>query len=700
MKKYHVQGSGAKVGEWVVCKANKCRLGDTSHKTEFELHRMYNHERVEASLKTTDDMEKTSEEMRVLAALDLTYTPLTSYGVLSAMKDIEADTAEAAEIAASGDKEQMEAFLERRINSDDFTTLLTKRDETQALLEKIREDRDVLKKRWETDPDFYYEDVRQKELAMIDINEELTIIRRQVNAYKDVNGPVVAALGELEEQELREQGLWREYDEETLNKLEKTAEFDSGTREWLEQRQGGIGGSDVGPILRVKGAYNSRDDIMRSKLDPITDEQVAEQTSSEIAGAAARGNAWEKHILMKVRDNNPDLNVAYCKSSWQSTENAFQFANFDGLLTDENGVPNGIVEIKTASVAGKWGNPEDGLDGVPATYRTQTLWYAQAAGFKRGIVAVLIDDREYREYHFEMTPELEEEANRNLEAVRTFTEELESRKNGTWTDRARPRGFSKDALNSSPRNAAKQEIFNEVATMRGVYVRDVEREFMRGIDRTKLSDRTYVANRLRDLYVNTAKQESLPNFVGIDLETAGAQPTSGAIIEFGASVRSNYAQSDLISGDTESGKVSKLYGLSRKNLLARGTGNSEVHGITEGKVAKKRQFLNPQEGDSVLRLLVRNRIMLAHNASFEDRWLKTHVAGYADAVKRKRIRVLDSMKLSRRLLADAPNDKLESFTERYKIPYTGAHRAYRDSEMMCYGYERLLRELRTGKVDL
>ena len=335
------------------------------------------------------------------------------------------------------------------------------------------------------------------------------------------------------------------------------------------------------------------------------------------------------------------------------------------------------------------------MDGVPESYRTQTLWYAQAAGFKRGMVAVVIDDREYRQYKFEMTPELEAEAERNRNGVQKFVEEWKQRKEGTFPEKARLHGFSKQAMNSSPLNVEKKEIFNEVAIMRGVSAAQVQREFVKTFDKSKASDPAYVSDRLRNLYVETAKKNNLPDYVGIDLETAGASPTSGSIIEYGASVRSGYATSSLARNDTELEKTSKLYGLSKKALLARGTGNIAVHGISISQIAKKRTFLNPKEGAEVLNQLSRVGIMLAHNAGFEKRWLSTHVPGFADAVKKGKIRILDTRNLSKRLLPDVPNNTLESFTARYNIPYKGAHRAYNDAEMMSYGYERFLRELRT-----
>lgn len=698
MKSYHIQQTGTNAGSWVPCPAKKrCRV-QGQHLAETEYHQLLNREHLTSVV--PEDADTIIKIADLNNALNRTYTPLTSYGWKDGLVDLEADTAEASALMENPVKEELEAFIQRRVDHPNFRELLKKRDATIALLEETKADRELLKAYWEKTPEFWYEDVRQKELAILDLNQELTLLYRQVNEYKNVNARVAALIGEMEETELKGKGEWLEYEEDTLNNMTRTVMYESGTREWLEQRQEGIGGSDVGPILRLKGAYNTREDIMKSKLEPITDEQVQEQTTDEILNAARRGDAWEKHLLMKVKTNNPDLNVTYCKASWKHNENTFQFANFDGLTSDEHGNPDGIVEIKTASDARKWGDPALGLDGIPPTYRTQTLWYAQAAGLKKGVVAVLIDDHDYREYHFTVTPEIEEEANRNLEAVKKFNEELAARKNGTWVGAVRNRGFSNEAVNSSLVNKAKQEVFREVAAMRGVGVRDVEREFVRNVDRNRVRDRAYIANQLRELYVETAKRDDLPPFVGVDLETAGAQPTQGYILEFGASVRSNYATSNLWDEDTEERKVSKLYGLPRKALVVRGTGNSDVHGISEGQVAKKRQFSNVQEADTAMRLFTKYRVMLAHNAGFEQRWFNTHLPGFADAVKRGRIRVLDSMKLSKRLLPDAENDTLEALVARYNVPYLGAHRAYRDAEMMSYAYERLLRELRTGSPQI
>lgn len=701
MKKYHKQSSGQRAGEWVTCRATKCRL-DGKHISEFQYHEEKNKELITQQFKTSTDAGEAITIANIRSAMERVYVPASSYGYRKAVENIENDKLDAQCVIDEGTPTDQENFINDRINSELFTQLLEKRDRTLDIIDELKADRELLLGKWETDPDFHYESVRQKEIAMIDANEELSLLRRQINAYKDVHAPVINALAEHDEEVLKAKGEWKEFTGDTLNGMTKTAYYPSGTREWLEQRQNGIGGSDVGAIIRAKGAYNTRDEIMQSKLNPITDEQVAEQgvNQAEFEGALGRGNAWEKRIFLMVKEKNPEDNITFCKTSWHNNDHTFQLANFDGVMVDENGVPDGIVEIKTASVASKWGKEEDGLDGVPPTYRAQTLWYAQAAGFKRGMVAVVIDDREYRQYRFEMTPELEAEVEQNRNIVKKFNDEVQARKAGTVSERPRVHGFSSQALNSSLLNREKKELFQEVATMRGVKAATVQREFIVNFDKTKASDSKYVSQQLRNLYVETAKKDNLPDYVGIDIETAGASPMAGSIIEYGASVRSGYATSSLARNDTELGKTSKLYGLSKKALLARGTGAEEVHGISISQIAKKRTFLNPKEGAAVLKQLLSVGTMLAHNASYEKRWLSTHVPGFADAVKAGHIRILDTRLLSKRLLPDVPNDKLESFTARYNIPYTGAHRAYNDAEMMSYGYERFLRELRTGVKEM
>lgn len=701
MRKYHKQGTGQKAGEWVVCSAtvSDCPLEDI---TEDQYRIVKNQNLVSEQRNSAQNAEHMLKLANVQRAMDRKYIPITSYGYAKAVEDLEEVKAEAERLINEGTVEEQEAFLQERINSERFTELLNKRDETIALIAAMKEDRSTLYAKWEEDPKFSYESVRQLELSLIDANEELSILRVQINEYKDAHAPVVAAIAEHDEAMLKEKGEWREYEDDELNNLTKTAFFESGTREWLEQRQKGVGGSDVGPIIGAKGSYNSRDDIMQSKLNPITDEEVEAQAGNQSAytGALGRGNAWEKRIFLQVRDRNPEDNITFCKTSWYNNDHTYQLANFDGLMADENGKPNGIVEIKTASDASKWGDESEGLDGVPPTYRAQTLWYAQAAGFKKGMVAVVIDEREYRQYRFDMTPELEAEAAQNRAKVEAFVKEWDQRKTGTWVGRPRAFGFSQAAANSSLRNAQKQEIFEEVAAMRGTSADEVQREFVSSVNPEQVKDPQHIREKLRQLYVETAKRSDLPDYVGVDIETAGSTPTTGAIIEYGASVRTGYGRSTLARQDTELKKTSKLYGLSKKTLQARGTGRIDVHGISASQIAKKRTFLNPSEGEAVMKQLRSTGLMLAHNAPFEKRWFNTHVPGFADAVKSGKIKILDTRLLSKRILSDVPDNSLESFTARYNIPYQGAHRAYNDAEMMSYAYERFLRELRTGVKEL
>jgi hypothetical protein len=279
MKKYHKQEQGKRSGEWVTCRAAKCRLG-SDHISEYQLQQKKNAALIQSELDNASDAQSLFTVLEIKSAMEHTYVPATSYGYQKALENVEAEKAEAARLIAEGTPEEMEAFVQERINSEVFTELLAKREENAAILDSLKADRDVLAQKWEKDPNFYYEDVRQKELSMIDANEESTLLHRQINEYKDVGAPVIAKIADLEEAQMRENGEWAEYTDTTLNNMSETATYDSGTREWLEQRQEGVGGSDVGPIIRAKGSYSSRDDILRSKLEPIADEQVEEQSQN------------------------------------------------------------------------------------------------------------------------------------------------------------------------------------------------------------------------------------------------------------------------------------------------------------------------------------------------------------------------------------------------------------------------------------
>lgn len=247
-----------------------------------------------------------------------------------------------------------------------------------------------------------------------EVSKYLNPIRSKIESLKNGNAKIVAEINPLQETIDKATGNYREYRLDTLGSAVKTLTLPDNTPEWHEQRSKGIGGSDIGAIFGVS-PWNSRDDIFKIKTG-----QVKPEPQKTGSGALWRGSTWESRIASMYAERNPDKLLVHCKSSWVNNSRPHQFANLDGLVYDpETGKPESILEIKTSSTPGSWEH------GVPKYYRMQVLWYMDAFGIKKGIVAVLLDDCDYRE--FEVVPQ-EGEMERIHRGVDKFVAEIEEYK--------------------------------------------------------------------------------------------------------------------------------------------------------------------------------------------------------------------------------------------------------------------------------
>lgn len=247
-----------------------------------------------------------------------------------------------------------------------------------------------------------------------EVSKYLNPIRSKIETIKNGNAKIVAEINPLQEFIDKATGNYREYRLDVLGNATKTLTLPDNTPEWHEQRRKGIGGSDIGAILGVS-PWNSRDDIFKLKTGQVMPE---EQKSG--SGALWRGSTWENRIASMFAQKNPQKLLVHCKSSWVNNERPHQFANLDGLIYDpETGKLDSILEIKTSSTPHSW------EDGVPKYYRMQVLWYMDAFGLKKGVVAVLLDDCDYRE--FEIIPH-EGEMERIHREVDKFVAEVEEYK--------------------------------------------------------------------------------------------------------------------------------------------------------------------------------------------------------------------------------------------------------------------------------
>ena len=597
---------------------------------------------------------------------------------------------------ATGNISTLENIIARRTSEPHFLQALLIRDaqrrtlkSTRRSYEKLREDAKLVKSNVTID------EVRTAARVALEEYERLAILQEYLGKYKSVTARASIRLEELLMARDIESGEANYYTANSLNKLRELGSYTSGSREWLESRQGGVGGSDVGSILKVdkEFAYSNYKEVFNSKVVPISDEQVDEQSGEDFMSYTGRGNAWEESILRSFIERHPELNVARCKTSWYNTERPFQYANFDGLLLDADGVPEGIVEIKTGSEPSKWGPvfngsndseewgpASDGIDGIPLQYRAQVLWYLHAAGLKKGVVVALLDDHEVREYHFTIDADLAQEQEDNLLAVQAFWNEVTAvRANpDAFLPAAKAWGIPRDALRSGWAN--KRTVVNNIAAYRDITPDELKAIFEADLPAPLRGDRDEVEAALKRLYTHFDPSTRKRPFIGLDIETSGFSASMGRIIELGISVLEQDGDSE--TGYKETKRISRLYGIPRKAREGKGTGFESVHHISVSDLDGKAPFSDPRNQAEILAVLC-SGIVVAHNATYEDGWLRVHLDGYAEARAEGRIVLLDTMLITRHLFGEEmENHKLESLVKRYGREYEGAHRAVVDVDMM------------------
>jgi len=200
------------------------------------------------------------------------------------------------------------------------------------------------------------------------------------------------------------------------------------SREWYEARYNTIGGSDVGTLASIhfeeepagytKAGYSK---IVKTKTNAFTDEDFKKENDLKFAqrkGALYRGTVWEDRIRENYAEEHPERKVYSVEGQFSHPEREWQQVNFDGLISDrEDGVPNGILEIKTGSNSDIWKN------GVPNNYRAQTLYYLNTTGLEYADVRALINDNEVFEYRLHKDDEVVPGSGVNMEEYITKTVE-------------------------------------------------------------------------------------------------------------------------------------------------------------------------------------------------------------------------------------------------------------------------------------
>ncbi len=541
---------------------------------------------------------------------------------------------------------------------------------------------------------------------------------------EDYKNTIANALGQAQKQH-DTSDVFTEFTGDRIGDMVSIGEVVPGSREWHELRQTGMGGSDVGaivsrskhylfnedgqPALDDQGkqkfkTYDSHTNNMREmwakKMGEIDEEDIADQTDMIAHDAATRGHVLED-VVAEMAARKHGLHLMHNKGTWSRPGSNVNI-NFDFMMTSDGKTPDGNFEIKTATNPRFWGDESLGIDGVPAAYRAQVLAGCHEAGFDRGAIAVLINEKDLKVYQFDMTDELREEAAKNAKEVNEVYDNIKAARDAGRTEFDRDafglryyggggNKFSSTLLNvpkrGDLRSKPRMKQFRDIARLRGMDTsnpasqKQVAEEFESYIASRTSRGEEITGEMIRDglehLYVKSAKPlRDRGVLAGIDLECNAITATQGRIIESGVS------GVDMRTGQETGKTVEQLYSLPKMALDYGGTGAEHVHHISPKDIAGKPR-MDKAEGQRIIDAIMDNGgTVLAHNASYEKQFLRGHVPGFAEAERTGKITFIDSMPIAGQTMQDAPNRKLASFAEYNGVNYEGAHRAKQDTDMM------------------
>lgn len=550
-----------------------------------------------------------------------------------------------------------------------------------------------------------YSNMRNLSAEAKDLHFRNLETRRVLDEQKNEHAAEAFELGEIFEKLGIESGEFIMYQDDELGDLIRMADYPSGSREWLEERQKGIGGSDVGSILKIDPDWGDRDkkEVFNSKIYPITDDQVEEQEEGQLVfnDSASRGNAWESLIGKMFADANPEIQVIICKASWAKKYERIMRVNFDFLVSKEKGsaIPDGLLEIKTSASPADWGNPKDGIDAIPKKYRAQVLHGILSAGeqFTWGSVAVLIDGHDFRFYTFEMTPELWKEAKANATACRKFWDEVKEAREklaiaeadeAPIVEAKKPtKGFTSTlGRQGDAGDSARQAMIFEIAQVMKTSPQTVIQRYRSIREYDSEFEHRNASEAFENLYKAALSELFTPydRIVSVDLETSGNTVSTGSIIEVGISVRD--------SNGKEIEKVSELYGITDNEFKNGGTGAVDVHNILPEDIEGLEVFDTPETQKKMLKLL-KSGLVIAHNKSFEVSWFRQYIPGFTEAELAGEINIIDTMDLCKRFLPDAPGNRLQDFMEYFGMEYVDMHRAHKDAFFTADAFFKLLEML-------
>lgn len=132
---------------------------------------------------------------------------------------------------------------------------------------------------------------------------------------------------------------------------------------------------------------------------------------------------------------------------------------------------------------------------------------------------------------------------------------------------------------------------------------------------------------------------------GFDIETTSKDPDRGYLINMGIAFMELTPEAEPHDGHVAYFGIPELY-------EETGVPLSDIHHIGWGDLAGKTPFREDRRAQEALLRAFETCPLVAHNAAFEDSWLKLHLDGYAEARKAGRITLVDTRDVCRRLDPD------------------------------------------------
>ncbi len=172
-----------------------------------------------------------------------------------------------------------------------------------------------------------------------------------------------------------------------------TATQEEDEKEWLRNRTRGIGGSDVGAICGVN-KWSSARLIYLKKTGQYQD---SEDEFSDAALERMHFGHMLEPIVADEYTRRTGNKVVVSPATLTHKEYPWAIANVDRLIVNDEGIPYGILECKTA---GEFMDDAWSEGDIPISYLYQLNWYLWVTGLKYGVIACLVGGNKF--YHYEV----------------------------------------------------------------------------------------------------------------------------------------------------------------------------------------------------------------------------------------------------------------------------------------------------------